>query len=207
MKFRMSEKEKEAELAQKKRLTGGARTQLTRLLRKVNPLMDADGVGQDKKCLKQFILQIEEYVERLKTLDTDILELISAFDDSEDLCAKDMDESEHYQAKANITVLSLEEILEQRKRPTATMTIRSSPLRRSESRETLDGGCKMRAKLPKLGDVLLRVALSGCLGFDLSFCNKMSTSASFITHRVVAPGPKGRKYAFDFRGMQGRKLP
>ena len=151
----MSEKEKEAELAQKKRLTGGARTQLTRLLRKVNPLMDADGVGQDTKCLKQFILQIEEYVERLKTLDTDILELISAFDDSEDLCAKDMDESEHYQAKANITVLSLEEILEQRKRPTATMTIRSSPLRRSESRETLDGGCKMRAKLPKLGDVLL----------------------------------------------------
>ena len=146
----MSEKEKEVELAQKKRLRGGARTQLTRLLGKVNPLIDADGVGQDTKCLKQFILQIEEYVERLKTLDTDILELISAFDDSEDLCAKDMDESEHYREKANMTVLSLEEILEHRKRPTATMTIRSSPLRRSESRETLDSGRKTRAKLPKL---------------------------------------------------------
>ena len=149
-KVRMSEKEKEVELAQKKRLRGGARTQLTRLLGKVNPLIDADGVGQDTKCLKQFILQIEEYVERLKTLDTDILELISAFDDSEDLCAKDMDESEHYREKANMTVLSLEEILEHRKRPTATMTIRSSPLRRSESRETLDSGRKTRAKLPKL---------------------------------------------------------
>ena len=146
----MSEKEKEAELAQKKRLRGGARTQLTRLFGKVNPLIDADGVGQDTKYLKQFILQIEEYVERLKTLDTDILELISACDDSEDLCVKDMDESEHYREKANMIVLSLEEILEQRKRPTATMTIRSSPLRRSESRETLDSGRKTRAKLPKL---------------------------------------------------------
>ena len=85
-----------------------------------------------------------------RVLDTDILELISAYDDSEDLCAKDMDESEHYRAKANMTVLSLEEILEQRKRPTATMTIRSSPLRRSESREALDSGRKMRARLPKL---------------------------------------------------------
>ena len=64
------------------------------------------------KNLKQFILQIEEYVERLKSLDTDILELISACDDSEDLWAKDMDESDNYREKANMIVLSLEEILE-----------------------------------------------------------------------------------------------
>eukprot|EP00112_Aurelia_sp_Birch-Aquarium-sp1_P012754 Seg2686.8 transcript_id=Seg2686.8/GoldUCD/mRNA.D3Y31 product="hypothetical protein" protein_id=Seg2686.8/GoldUCD/D3Y31 len=97
----MSQKEREIELAQKKRLRGGVRTQLTRLLGKINPFLDDDdGAGQDTKCLKQFNLQIEEYVQRLKALDTDILQLISAVEDSEDLCAKDMDESEHYQEKA-----------------------------------------------------------------------------------------------------------
>eukprot|EP00112_Aurelia_sp_Birch-Aquarium-sp1_P006057 Seg1677.6 transcript_id=Seg1677.6/GoldUCD/mRNA.D3Y31 product="hypothetical protein" protein_id=Seg1677.6/GoldUCD/D3Y31 len=150
----MSQKGREVELAQKKRLRGGARTQLTRLLGKINPLLGDDGAGQDTKCLKQFNLQIEEYAERLKAIDKDILQLIRAVEDPEDLCAKDMNECQHYQEKANMTLFSLEEILEQRKRLTATFTIRlspSRPSRRSESRETLDNRKKERARLPRLG--------------------------------------------------------
>ncbi len=82
----------------------------------------------DLKILKQQKLQIGEHLETLKKLDEENILIISLQDNSEELCIKEIEESEAYQEEANLIIFTIEETLSKMEERVERASARASPV-------------------------------------------------------------------------------
>ncbi|RUA05998.1 MAG: hypothetical protein DSY43_03210 [Gammaproteobacteria bacterium] len=134
-----------SELAKRKKVRAGHRGSATKLVTKLTEGLRDANLKKDRNWLKQGKVTLLEKMESLKSLDEQIVDLISEGEDDEEYIVQEIEESDNLRAEYHKVILDIDEALSHDCTTPHTPTSTTS----TQQLSTISTA-KLRARLPKL---------------------------------------------------------